>query len=454
MAGADGRVNLIRIMDLLQEHITGAMCQAVFRRVRVTERQRKWTLEALVEFWMAVILRSPAALSQALQDNLDGRGIFAPRIHASPEAFFQRCRDLRSAFFAEVFRVFTERIVKGLPERYATSMEAVQAGFTAVMLIDGSRVAAIARRLKILRRERAVILPGCLLAMYDLGRGVCRHLYFHADAAASEMTRAKAALADLQAESLVLGDRLYCTADFFAALASRRCWGLFRRNRTLGLRVRRHLSKRQHLGGLLEDSIVEAGSGQRTPSQTLRYIRWRHGRQRYELLTNVLDVARLSAPEGLALYPYRWGIERMFFDLKEVLNLNRVYAANPNAVAMQVFAAAIVYNAMRVAQGEVAAEVGLQPEELSPAKLFPKIAAAHNTYLAAQLFEQDVRRANRGRHVVIQDWRRQRWASVPISSVCVEVRRGPRRSRRFCAARRHWKSLAHVSGGRRLVRLS
>ena len=62
----------------------------------------------------------------------------------------------------------------------------------------------------------------------------------------------------------------------------------------------------------------------------------------------------------------------MYFDLKEVLNLNRIYAANPNAVAMQVYAAEIVYNALRVAQGEVAAAAGLEPEEISPAKSSPR----------------------------------------------------------------------------------
>src|SRR4030065_636623 len=72
--------------------------------------------------------------------------------------------------------------------------------------------------------------------------------------------------------------------------------------------------------------------------------------------------ATRSAREVLALSPRRWSIERLFFDLKEVLNLHRVYAGNPNAVAMQVYAAGCVYNAMRVAQGEVAAAAGVPPQ--------------------------------------------------------------------------------------------
>ena len=35
---------------------------------------------------------------------------------------------------------------------------------------------------------------------------------------------------------------------------------------------------------------------------------------------DVLAPVRLSVEEALDLYPYRWSVERMFFDLKEVLN--------------------------------------------------------------------------------------------------------------------------------------
>src|SRR2546426_6891381 len=94
------------------------------------------------------------------------------------------------------------------PPRYAADMAPVAARFAALVILDGSRLAAIAHRLKLLWNERAVVLPGCLLGVYDVGRGLCRHLHFSADAAASEMTRAKAALAGLARDTLVLGDRL------------------------------------------------------------------------------------------------------------------------------------------------------------------------------------------------------------------------------------------------------
>jgi hypothetical protein len=453
MAKRAKTINLLRVVDLLQEHITPALCRTVFGAVRRTERQRVWTLEALIRFWTAVVLRAPKALSQALVDSLEGRDPTFPRIEATPEAFFQRCRDLRPAFFAEVFQRFTARVVTAVPPRYAAEIAPVRERFAALVILDGSRLAAIAHRLKLLWNERAVVLPGCLLGVYDVGLGLCRHLHFSADAAASEMTRAKAALADLARDTLVLGDRLYGTADFFAALGRHHCGGVVRRNRQLSLHKLQRLRKRRIHGGLLEDWLVRAGTGASAPTQLLRHIRWRRGGTRYELLTNVLAPTRLSAEEALDLYPHRWGVERMFFDLKEVLNLNRLYAANPNAVAMQVYAAAIVYNALRVAQSDGAAQVGLAPEALSLAKFYPKVVTATFLYLHRQQWEREIRLRHRRLHLCLVGGRR-RWVRATPEPVQVEHRVDHRRAHRFCPARRHWKSFAHVRGGRRFTELS
>src|SRR3989454_397403 len=272
MAKRAKTIDLLRVVDLLQEHITPALCRTVFGAVRKTERQRVWPLEAWIRFWTAVVLRAPKALSQALVDSLEGRDPTFPRIEASPEAFFQRCRDLRPAFFAEVFQRFTTRLVTAVPPRYAAEVAPVRARFTAIVILDGSRLAAIAHRLKLLWNERAVVLPGCLLGVYDLGRGLCRQLTFCADAAASEMTRAKAAVAALGPDTLILGDRLYGTADFFAAFAHQHCWGVVRRNRQLSLHKLQRLRKRRIHGGLLEGWLVRGGTGAPPPRHGPRHL--------------------------------------------------------------------------------------------------------------------------------------------------------------------------------------
>lgn len=447
-------VDLVRVLELLRTHITAALCETVFQSVRTTERQRRWTLQALVAFWLAVILRAPRALSQALYETLEGSEPLFPLVEATPEAFFQRCQSLRPAFFAEIFTRFTATLLAATPARYAQDLGDLQARFAGVVVVDGSRLAAIAHRLKLLWPERAVVLPGCLLALYDLGRGLCRTLDFCADAAAGELTRAQAALATLPRDTLVLADRLYGNGVWFATLAAQGCWGLVRQNRRLGLRKVRRLTRRQLQGGRLTDWLVEAGGRRGTPVQRLRYIRWQRGSTVRAVLTNVLDPVRLSAAEALALYPRRWTIERLFFTLKEVLNLNRVYAGNPNAIAMQVYAAGCVYNGLRVAQAEVAATAGLAPEAISPAKFFPKMAAACHCAALFELWFFETQAANRGRRLRKPPMHERRFAQVRLDAILVEPRKLPRRKRRFCQARRRWKSLAHVRGGRRLLKLS
>jgi len=75
--------------------------------------------------------------------------------------------------------------------------------------------------------------------------------------------------------------------------------------------------------------------------------------------------------DALALSRLRWSVERLFLDLKETLDRHCLYAAHPNLVAQQVYAAAIVHTAFRVAQAGIAKQARVLPEPLSPAKLFP-----------------------------------------------------------------------------------
>jgi hypothetical protein len=50
MAKRAKTIDLLRVVDLLQEHITPTLCRAVFGAVRRTERQRVWTLKALIRW--------------------------------------------------------------------------------------------------------------------------------------------------------------------------------------------------------------------------------------------------------------------------------------------------------------------------------------------------------------------------------------------------------------------
>lgn len=193
----------------------------------------------------------------------------------------------------------------------------------------------------------------------------------------------------------------------------------------------------------MEDWIVLVGSGVGQPPMTLRLIVFSQGTFRRELLTNVLDPTKLPARLALETYPFRWGIERLFFDLKEVFHLNTFYATNVNAVAMQVYAAVLVHTAFRIAQARIARKHRLAPEALSPAKLFPRLASTSFHWTTAEMAFDQTQDANPSVTLKKPDWAGQKWASTFLEALLVEKRKNNRREipRR---TRRKWISLAHV----------
>ena len=68
----DPDVNVLKTIELIQRYVSEALCATVFTKVRDPERERKWTLHALIGFWTEVIIRAPKALSHALAECAEG----------------------------------------------------------------------------------------------------------------------------------------------------------------------------------------------------------------------------------------------------------------------------------------------------------------------------------------------------------------------------------------------
>lgn len=359
-------------LKLIHDELTESVTRSVFQQTRTTERERKWTLQALLTFWTEVILRAPKSLSDYLKDLWN-----VGWLESTEEAFLQRCRDLSWRFFAALYRQFVELIHDRAPARYVPELHGLRDRFPNVWVIDGSRLDKIARSLKILRHLNITVLPGCIMAAYDVFRGFAQRLHFDPDAATAEVPRAIELFGDIPEGTLLVGDRAGGIPRIFQALSERKLWGLFRHHPHVKLKRRQLLRKTPVSDTLVEEWLVEAGDGTSTPVQTLRLIHRR--KPGFWLLTNILDPDQLTATEALALYLQRWDVEKLFYDLKCVLNLHHFYAANPNAIAMQVYAAALVHTAMRVTQARLSEELQIDPEMLSTERLFMRVAAASKT---------------------------------------------------------------------------
>jgi hypothetical protein len=434
------RVDLLGPIRLLHEHLTAALCESVFRARRISERRRIWTLHLLVEFWTAVILRAPESLRQALDEAHRGTGGY-PSVQATPEGFFARAKGLRWEFFRDIFDAFVERLV-AQRGGFEKELRKELAAFPEVWVVDGSGLDAIAHRLKVLWDERAVVLPGSLLVFYDLFRGLPRRVLFYAEAFGNEVVRLEGALDALPKGVLLVGDRAYASVRLFAGLSARGLFAVTRQAKHLRVeRLERLRRETSGDGAVLEDLLVLVGSGFGAEPQKLRLIRRRKGKKVLALLTNVLDPKLLSAEAALRLYRRRWSVERMFYDLKEVLNLRRFYAANVNAVAMQVYASALVYVAMRTAQSRVAKSLRVDPERLSTEKLFPKVAVASHDFAVGEIVFAGTQHANPEFTLREPDWDAMPFSWADAGVVIVQPRHGKRRQRRFCAARGNHASL-------------
>lgn len=451
-SGSEGKqVFLLGAVRLLHEHLTAALCHEVHHEVRKKERQRDWTLYALAKFWIEVIIRAPKSLTQALEECSQASGSY-PQVNATPEAFFQKSASLRPDFFARLLERFLHSVLPEATLTFGREFQPLQERFPEVWVIDGSKLSAVWHRLKKLWTVRSVVLPGALLVLYDLRRGIIRHLHYSVDAARAEILRAKEAIKQLPEGALLVGDRLFGLPTVFAAVQAQHAWLLARRNATVTFRSRKKLRSGHFEGGKWTEYVVQVGGTGRTPRQTWRYLKWRGHGHVHELVTNVLDATMLSASEALQLYRARWSIERMFYDLKEVLNLNRIYPSSPYAVTQQVYASALVHTALRVAQGHLAAERGIQAEEISVEKFFPRLAAASISYVNATLVLEEVVALNPHKELTLPDVDKMDFATVPLRSILVEKRNDRRRKRKFCKARKKWISFAHVTGMKQVAK--
>jgi len=241
----DVMVDLSGTVELLHEHLSESLCAQVFQDVRNRERERHWTLHAMARFWTDVIIRGPDSLTQALEECTQG-ALGWLQVEATPVSFFEKSPALHPRFFATVHERFLDSILPEAKPVFASDLAHLYARFPEVWITDGSKLSAIARRLKVLRNVRSVVLPGALLAFYDLRRGILRHLDYAPDAARAEITCAIEEMACVPAGTLLLADRLFAVPKLFEAVRGRKAWIVARRNRTVNLRRVKQLTRQSY----------------------------------------------------------------------------------------------------------------------------------------------------------------------------------------------------------------
>lgn len=370
-------------LTLVWQYLTAAVCDQIFDDTRERERQRKWTLFVLLKFWIALVQRPGLSQTDAVVQCARKHPLF-PFVTASAASFFQRIQRFRPAFFQNLFAYFTAQLeAHELPGAvFQTALPISAAVFPHVYILDGSRLDKVAHRLQLTQKTRAALMPGLIEVAYDLRRGHLHTVTFEPDGLASELPLFATMLPDLPQSALVVADRFYARPAVLewavvhdVALVVRYSRWVKKKPVDILRRVRTRTMQ-------LDDQLVALGlrRAHGAPPVLVRYIKLRQqvdGRwQTRHLVTTVLDPAQLPAEAAVALYTARWTVECVFRTLKDTLDLGTLFNGSPPAVAQQVYTTAILYNALRVSQAQLATQLGIPPERLSPDRLFPQLIRA------------------------------------------------------------------------------
>jgi hypothetical protein len=462
-------------LAVLWRHLTQGLCEEIFRSLRERERERKWTIFTLMQFWIALLHSGPeVSQTQAVSECDRGHPLY-PVLTATPESFFERVQSLGPRFFRAVFTRVTSALLQEaslLPVRFASRLSIPAERFSEIYTLDASRLDPVAHRLKILKRTTRAVIPGSIEALYDLRRGMIRSLHFDPDGSRAEYTMAEQLLGDIPAGSLLVLDRLYATPTFIDTaqmcgleLVARYKGGIKRRDVRLLGRVRRSdLS--------IDDVLIELGTTRKlgktnTPAGpvVVRYveIHTQHegATHTLKLLTTVIDPERLGAEEMAELYGYRWTIERMFLTMKSTLHLERLYNSTPAAVGQQLYATALLYNALRLAQAQLALKLEVEPERLSPEKLFPRLMQRleqRSWIEAGVIWHETLMRASNPSiprydpEALARALDHNPRLRLDVHDILLEKRKEGRKRRRYCEGRHMHTSFAKLSGGKRYLK--
>jgi hypothetical protein len=208
-----------------------------------------------------------------------------------------------------------------------------QQHFGRLLVLDGSTLDGLLRKLDVLASARAGVLAGRIGVLLDLASRLPVSIHFDPDPAAHDMSLLPPLEQQLASGDLVLFDRGFLDAGFFGRLTERGVFFLTRPRSNARVRPLSVLARQ----AAVHDTLVEAHG------QTLRLIELLvHGKW-YRYLTNVLDPQHLAAVDAADLYGRRWSIEEVFRSVKRLLGLSYIWAGSVNSIQLQVWSTWLIY---------------------------------------------------------------------------------------------------------------
>ena len=347
--------------------LTLAQCE-LFRQMGL--RERTLTLPVMMALLLSAVWRQIVGVSELVRLIRDEAVLWEEPKQVSQQALSQRLNTLPAILFLNILNLLLPQMQqrwqarqRPLPPEIAWA----QARFTSCLIVDGSALDALIRKVGLLRDLDKHPLAGKMTTLLHLGSRLPHQIWFDEQSTSHDQTFWDRIIQQVSAGSLLLFDLGYTNFTRFRELTEKRIIFITRAKSNLKYETATRFTHT----AVFRDSLIWVGSGD--DRQQLRLIEVLYGKQWRRYLTNELDPEQLPARYLVALYYRRWSIERAFSSVKRLLGLAYFWSGSQNAVELQLWSTWIVYTVLIDLCDEVAGLLNLLFERVSEEMVFRSI---------------------------------------------------------------------------------
>ena len=347
--------------------LTLSQCH-LFRQMGL--RERTLTLPVMMALLLSAVWRQIAAVNELARLIRDEAVLWEEPRQVSQQALAERFNTLPAVLVLNVLNLLLPLMqqrwqarARPLPPEIAWA----QARYTACLIVDGSTLDALIRKVGLLRDLASHPLAGKMTALLHLGSQLPDKIWFDAKATSHDQSVWDAILTHIQAGSLLLFDLGYTNFARFRQLTEKGVTFITRAKSNLTYEVAQVFVATP----VFRDTLVWIGKGD--DRQQVRLLEVLYGNSWRRFLTNELDPEQLPARYLVALYYRRWTIERAYSTIKRLLGLAYFWCGSQNAVELQLWSTWIVYTVLIDLCDEVAGLLKLPFERISVEMVFRSI---------------------------------------------------------------------------------
>ena len=325
-------------------------------------RERVLTLPVMVGLVLSMIWRQIGGVSELIRLLRSEKMLWVEPRQVSQQAVSERLTSLP----AELFERILQAVLLQMHARWGARQRPVpvelawaRAHFSQLLIVDGSTLDGLLRKLKMLRDKPEHPLAGRMMAVLDLGSRLPHRLWYTPQATKHDQRFWPDILATVTAGSLLIFDLGYTNYKVFGQLTAAGVTFLTRAKRNQVSEVIRYFCKT----ATVHDQLIWLGGGDHR--QPVRLIEVLYHGTWYRYLTNALDPAQMPVGYAVALYWQRWRIEDAYAIVKRLLGLAYFWAGGENGIQLQLWATWLLYAMLVDVTDAVAAELNRPLADLS-----------------------------------------------------------------------------------------